>query len=114
MNQQNIKTWVSLDNDIKILNEKLNVLRKERNKVRNEIFDSIDEERLLKSSIKISDGILKFQTIRTREPLTFKYIENQLSSIFKNKNTLESVLSHLKNNRKINEQNEIKRVTYNN
>ena len=62
--ERSIQKWVSIDNHIKILNEKMRELRDEKNDIYENINSYIETNRLQNASVDISDGKLKF--VQTR------------------------------------------------
>jgi hypothetical protein len=112
MNFENeIKKWVSVDNEIKNLNEKTKILRDTRNKLSESIINYANEKKISNSMIKITDGKLKFTNTKVTEPLTFKYIEQTLAEIIINESQLKYIIEHLKNKRTSKVISEIKRYS---
>ena len=110
MNFENqIQQWVSVDNQIKLLNEKMKELRDKKSSLSEDITKYAGEHKLSKSTIQISDGKLKFAETRVPEPLTFKYLEKTLGEIIKNENQVKVIIEHLKQKRAIKVVSEIKR-----
>jgi seryl-tRNA synthetase len=97
--ENQIQKWVSIDNEIKKLNEKTKLLRETRNQLSEDIISYANEKKITNSTIKISDGKLKFTNTKVTEPLTFKYIENTLAEIIMNESQLKYIIDHLKNKR---------------
>lgn len=114
MNFENqIQNWISIDNEIKILNEKIKKLRETRNKSEEEIINYASNNGLSNSTIKIKDGTLKLVNTRVQESFTFKYLYNNLGQIIKNETQVKLIMDYLKENRSIKVVPEIKRF-YNN
>ena len=81
--ENQIQQWVSLDNQLKQLNEKVKELRDKRNNLENNITSYASENNLSNATVKISDGRLKFTNSKIPEPLTFKYLERTLGELLK-------------------------------
>jgi len=114
MNFENeIQQWVQLDNQLKQLNEKTKELRIKRNLLETNITNYVEFNNLNNSSVKISDGKLKFVNTKIPEPLTFKYLEKTLKEVIKNETQVNIILEHLKNKRSIKYVPEIKRLSIN-
>jgi len=111
--ESQIQQWVSVDNQLKNLNDKVKELREKRNNLEENLTNYAYNNNLSNSTIQISDGKLKFCKTRVPEPLTFKYLEKSLSEIIKNESQLKIIMDHLKNKRNIKTVEEIKRL-YNN
>ena len=108
-----IQQWVQLDNQIKQLNEKIREIRDKRNTLEQNIVNYASTNNLSNSTVKISDGRLRFTNTRIPEPLTFKYLEKTLSEVIKNENQVKIIMEHIRQKREIKFVQEIKRF-YNN
>ena len=107
--EENIKQWVLLDNQLKILNEKAKEIREKRSSVNENIQSIVQKNNLLNKSVQISDGNLKFVNTRVPAPLTYKYLETSLGEIIKNETQVKQIINYLKENREIKLVSEIKR-----
>ena len=58
--KKNIKDWIHLDNELKLLNEQVKELRNKRNDIHNDIIRYVETNKLGNSTIELSDGLLKF------------------------------------------------------
>jgi len=108
-----IKQWVQLDNELKILNERTKDLREKRNTLEKNITTYAASNNLSNSTVQISDGRLKFANTKVPEPLTFKYLEKTLSEVIKNENQVKLIMEHIKQKREIKVVPEIKRFSNN-
>ena len=111
--ENQIQQWVSLDNQLKQLNEKVKELRDKRNNLENNITTYASENNLSNATVKISDGRLKFTNSKIPEPLTFKYLERTLGEVIKNESQVNLIMEHLKQKRAIKIVPEIKRFSNN-
>ena len=111
--EQQIHQWVAIDNQIKIVGDKMKELREKKNDITEHINTHIETTELLNTSIKINDGQLKFIKVKETQLLTFKYLETCLSEIIKNKEQVDKIIEYVKNKREIKYVPEIKRL-YNN
>lgn len=111
--EQQIQQWVTIDNQIKILNDKIKELRDKKNILSEQINTHIETSQLNNTSVKISDGQLKFIKVKETQQLTFKYLETCLSEIIKNEEQVKKIVEYIKNKREVNYVPEIKRL-YNN
>ena len=108
-----IQQWVQLDNQIKQLNEKIREIRDKRNTLEQNIVNYASTNNLSNSTVKISDGRLRFTNTRIPEPLTFKYLEKTLSEVIKNESQITLIMEHIKQKREIKIVPEIKRFSNN-
>jgi hypothetical protein len=111
--ENQIQQWVSLDNQLKQLNEKVKDLRDKRNNLEENITSYASENNLSNATVKISDGRLKFTNTKVAEPLTFKYLEKTLGEVIKNESQVKLIMEHLKQKRAVKLVSEIKRFSNN-
>lgn len=108
-----IQQWVSLDNQLKQLNETIKQLREKRTTLTNSINEYVKKNNVQQSNFQISDGRLKITEAHVAEPLTFKYLDKVLSEIIKNPEQVKQIVNHLKEKREIKVVPEIKRFSNN-
>ena len=111
--ENQIQQWVSIDNQLKQLNEKVKELRDKRNNLEDNITTYASENNLSNATVKISDGRLKFTNTKVQEPLTFKYLERTLGEVIKNESQVKLIMEHLRQNRAVKIVPEIKRFSNN-
>jgi seryl-tRNA synthetase len=111
--ENQIQQWVSLDNQLKQLNEKSKELREKRNSLEQNITNYASSNNLSNAVIQISDGKLKFANTKVPEPITFKYLEKTLGEIIKNEAQVKLIMEHIKQKRNIKIVPEIKRFSNN-
>ena len=111
--EQNIQQWVSIDNQLKIYNDKIRELREKRSGITETIMEQATDKNLAKSVIQISDGKLKITESRVPEPLTYKYLEKCLSEIIKSEDQVTQIMDYIKKKREIKVVSEIKRFSNN-
>jgi seryl-tRNA synthetase len=107
--ENQIQQWISLDNQLKQIHEKVKELREKRNTLEQNITSYADSNNLSNSFIKISDGRLKFTNTRVPEPITLKYLEKTLGEVIKNESQVKLIMEHIKQKRNIKIVPEIKR-----
>jgi len=108
-----IQQWVSIDNQIKQLNEKTKELREKRNVLEENITTHANNNNMLNATVQISDGRLKFINTKITEPLTFKYLEKTLAEVIKNESQIKLIMEHIKQKRNVKVVQEIKRFSNN-
>jgi dihydroorotase len=111
--ENQIQQWVSLDNQLKQLNEKTKDLREKRNTLEEKITNYASSNNLSNATVEISDGKLKFVNTKVQEPLSYKYLEKTLSEIIKNESQVKLIMEHIKQKRAIKIIPEIKRFSNN-
>lgn len=105
----NIKEWVNLDNAIKGHSDELKRLREQRNALTSNITDYVNDNNLGHATIEITDGILKFQTIKQTSPLTFRFLESCLKECIGNEEQVMNIIKYIKSKREVKYYNDIKR-----
>lgn len=108
--EKKLQRWVELDNEIKIANEEIKDSRTERSIINDEIIEIIQEKQLLKATVNITDGKLRFVTTKQTAPLTLSYLEKCLKEIITNEAQVEKIMTYIKNKRETKTFTEIKRV----
>jgi len=111
--ESQIQQWVQLDNQIKQMNEKIREIRDKRNVLEQNIVNYASNNNLSNSTVKISDGRLRFTNTKVPEPLTFKYLEKTLSGVIKNESQINLIMEHIKQKREVKIVPEIKRFSNN-
>jgi hypothetical protein len=99
--QQNIKKWVSLDTKIKGMNEEIKTIRDEKHKLSNEIITFVDTNNLKSSTIKISDGKLKFSQNKQTSPISLGFLEKCLNEIIHNEEQVTKIMEYIKDKREV-------------
>lgn len=110
--EEQVKEWVSIDNQIQIYAEKMKELKERRSNISNKIvnIDNFDTQ-LCNKTLQISDGHLKFVNTRVSSSLTFTYVKKSLHNIIKNDKQVDQIIRYLKENREIKTVSEIKRYS---
>jgi nitrogen regulatory protein PII len=103
---EQIQQWVSIDNQMKQLTDKLKELKDKKNDLNESIFGHDD---LTKTTIQLNDGKLKFIQTKDTQQLTFKYLETCLHEIIKNEEQVDKIVEYIKNKRDVKFVSEIKR-----
>jgi len=108
--EQQLQQWVAIDNQMKTLNDRMKELRDKKNVLSQNINTHIETNNLSDSSVKLSDGQLKFVKVKDTQQLTFKYLETCLREIIKNEEQVTKIVDYVKNKREIKYVPEIKRL----
>ena len=107
--QDNIKNWVHIDGEIKSLNDQIKTLRATKNSLNSDIFDFVQTNNLSTSTIKISDGKLKFAQTKQTSPITLQFLESCLREIISDDEKVSSIMTHIKEKREVKFIHDIKR-----
>jgi hypothetical protein len=107
---QNVQKWVTSDTQLKLVNEKTKQLRQYRNTLSENICSYIQENNMENTRLEISDGEVKMFDKKDYAPITFGYIEETLGKIIKEKSQVDYIIKTLKENRKINIHQELRKI----
>jgi hypothetical protein len=108
--EKQIQEWVTLDNQIKTLNQKLKELRETRTVNEAHILSYAEKNKLNQTTINISDGALKFVSVKQTAPLTLKYVAECLAKCIKNQEQVDYVMTIIKDSREVKIATDIKRT----
>lgn len=107
--QNNIKHWVTIDNNIKSVSENLKILKSERSEVGENIMQFVEQENMNSTTIKINDGALKFTKTKQTSNLTLSYIKECLEKCISTEEDVNRIMEVIKSSRENKFSNEIKR-----
>ena len=105
----NIQTWVAIDNQLKIINEKTKLIRNQKNNLLEEINEYAKNNNIVNNQIEINDGFLKFYEKKEYSTLTYSYLEESLAKLITDKKQVDYIMKYLKENRQVNTSMDIRR-----
>ena len=106
--KENVKEWITLDDDIKTLNNALKERKKKKQELTPKVLDFMNEYEV--HDVKTTDGQLKFSKSLTSKPLNKKYLISRLGDFFKDYNKGEKAVEFLYENRDKEEKLKLKRI----
>lgn len=109
-----IQKWVEVDNKIKKMNAELKSSRELKNDLESSIMTTINNKKLLNTSLSLPDGKLRFVETKTTNPISLTFIEKCLNDLIPNKSQVQHILKYMKEKREIKVNPEIKRYYNNN
>lgn len=107
---ENVQKWVAIDSQLKMINEKTKVMRDNKHELAEKISRYVDTNGMRDSKVEISDGALRFCEKKEYAPLTFGYVEESLNKLIPNKENVDRIIKHLKDNREIKTTPDIRRT----
>lgn len=107
---ENVQKWVALDSQLKMINEKTKIMRDNKHELSERISRYVDTNGMRDSKVEISDGTLRFCEKKEYAPLTFGYIEEALTKLIPNKENVDKIIKHLKDNREVKTSPDIRRT----
>jgi septal ring factor EnvC (AmiA/AmiB activator) len=108
-----VQQWVHLDDELKKLNNRIKLIREQRNNLESNITSYAKTNNMTNSTIQINQDKLKFVDTKVPEPLTFKYLEKTLGEIIKDETKAHLIMEHIKQKRAVKIVPEIKRFSNN-
>ena len=106
----NVKKWVLIDSQIKLVNENMKQLRNMKTETLVEITTFAKENHIDHKKIEISDGELRFYEKKEYQPLSYHFLEENLGKIIKNKDQVNQIIAFLRENREISTYTDIRRT----
>jgi TusA-related sulfurtransferase len=106
---ENIQRWVTIDSQIKLINEKVKKARTIKSALMEDITTFAYDNNIENTKIEISDGELRFYEKKEYQPITFGYVEESLGKIISDKKQVEFIMNYLRENREISVCKDIRR-----
>jgi len=107
---ENVKKWVAMDSQIKLINEKMQKIRFVKRQVLEEIIKYTESNQLTNAKIEITDGDLKFFEKKEYTPLSYSYLDKCLTHIISDPKQVEYIMRYIKDNREIKSSVDIRRT----
>jgi len=108
--KENIKEWVEIDNEIRLLNDKVKSLRSRRKNITTNINEYVSTNKLENAIVNISDGRIRFVQSKQIQPLTFTLIQKCLLECIEDTNKVGEIMNHIKKSREYKFSPDIKRT----
>lgn len=108
--EENIKSWVVLDNRCKTLNQQIKDIRDKRNTLNDQIIGYFNEKNTRFPTINISDGRLSYVSIKQGNIISYKFLDECFKEFFEDENDAEQLLNLIKTKRTFNTVHSIKRT----
>jgi len=106
--KENVKEWITLDDDIKTLNIALKERKEKKKELTPKVLDFMNEYEV--HDVKTTDGQLKFSKSVTAKPLNKKYLVSRLGDFFKDYTKGEKAVDFIYENRDKEEKLKLKRI----
>ena len=108
--EERIKSWVKIDDQIRLHNEKLKELRSQKNQITETVTSYLEENSLEKAKIEITGGSIGFVQNRVVPPLSLRYVEKCLGEVIANPEQVTQIMDYIKSKREIKYTPDLKRV----
>ena len=107
---KDLKEFYSLEKKQNVINEQLNNIKTEKNKVKLKIINYMVEKDISNKNIKIGDENLKLLQVKQIQPLTFKFLKDCLEECISNEDQVDQLINFIKSKRSIKEYLDIKKI----
>lgn len=107
---ENVRRWVLLDSQIKLINEKTKKIRELKHTVADSICKYMSAHKLANNKISISEGELCMYEKKEYSPLTYGYVEKCLAELISDKSQVDFIIQYLKDHREITSSPDIRRT----
>jgi septal ring factor EnvC (AmiA/AmiB activator) len=107
---KDLKEFYSLEKKQIIINEELNKIKNEKNKVKIKIINYMIENEISNKNIKIGNENLKLLQVKQIQPLSFKFLKDCLEECISNQDQIDELISFIKSKRSVKEYLDIKKI----
>lgn len=107
--EEQIRSWVAVDNQLKVLQDKSKELRDRRASLNEVIMGHVADNSMEGSTVRISDGRLRFVASNQTSPLTLKFVQECLLKCIQNGPQVEQIMTFIKAQRETKVKTEVKR-----
>ena len=106
--KENVKEWLTLDDDIKTLNSHLRDRKKRKNELTPDILKFMQEYEI--QDMNTNSGLIKYNQTLVKKPMNKEFIRKKLSDFLKNSKTAEDATDYITQNRDTEIKIKLKRV----
>ena len=107
---EDIQKFILIDEEIQKIQERLKILRQEKQTAQTKISNKMVENNWQKRAIDAGSYQLSMIERKQYSSITFTYLEEQLPKIIPDKAQVDYVIQYLKNNRQVKQVQEIRSV----
>ena len=104
-----IQKWIELDNRLKKINNEIKTTREMKNDLEASIMETVNNKKLLNTTLSTIDGRLRFIETKSSNPLSLTFVEQCLHELIPNALQVQHILKYIKEKREIKINPEIKR-----
>ena len=108
--EEQIQQWINIDNQMKILNDKIKEMREQKILLSSQIIGYAKNKNMMNRMITLNDSKLKFVSSNIHSPITFKYLDKSLKELIKDPTQANKIINYIKENRELKLIEEIKRI----
>ena len=106
--KENVKEWLTLDDDIKTLNSHLRDRKKRKNELTPDILKLMQEYEI--QDMNTNSGLIKYNQTLVKKPMNKEFIRKKLSDFLKNSKTADDATEYITQNRDSEIKIKLKRV----
>ena len=108
--EENIKSWVVLDNKCKNLNNEIKLLRNEKNNITQNLINEFERKSIKFPTINISDGKLNLINTKIGNVISYNFLLECFNEFFKDDDQAKDLLEFIKSKTTYNNVFNIKRI----
>ena len=108
--QEQVKSWVTMDNNIRDMTDRIRSIKDDKSDVQGQITDYIKDHSMENSIIRTSDSDIRFTVTRTAAPLTFRHLHTCLTELIGDEEKVQRMISYIKEKRVIKQNMDMKRT----
>lgn len=108
--KQSLKDWIKLDNKIRMYNEELRNLRKEKESLTQSVTEAMKIHNLTHQKINTQDSRIAFIEKTMHSSLTFAFLEKHLGDIVPEPDSVAYIINYLKSKRDTKHVYDLKRI----
>lgn len=105
-----LKQWLKLDTQIRLANQQIRDLRKEKDSVANTVCDHMKTHGMEKRRIEAPDSRIELYEKKEYSTLTYGFLEKHLGDIIPDSDNVKQIIDYLKSKREVKKSMDLKRI----
>lgn len=105
-----LKQWLRLDTQIRMANQQIRDLRKEKDNVTSSVCDYMKTHGMEKRRIEAPDSRIELYEKKEYSTLTYGFLEKHLGDIMPDSDNVKQIIDYLKSKREVKKSTDLKRI----
>lgn len=105
-----LKQWLKLDTQIRMANQQIRDLRKEKDAISNSVCEYMKTNGMEKRRIQAPDSRIELYEKKEYSTLTYGFLEKHLGDIIPDDTNVKYIIEYLKSKREVKKSTDLKRV----
>ena len=93
--------WINLEKRYKDLSEEISDIKQKKNNIKEKIINLSESLKIDNRIIKLNEYKIRFVENKSYQPLSFKFLEECLNDVIKEKEQINLLLNYIKSKRRI-------------